>query len=144
MLAKFMAMVVLVYAVLGILFAIAVAISPNFISSMSDFFGSESGRYLSVALNFIFGTVLLLAVPAVRLPLFFKIFGGYSLFAGLVTLLVSAEIWSDIIDFWLVENLMLYRTVGVFFGLVFMAFILYATYPQKAESPENIVSEDET
>jgi len=144
MLAKFMVIVVFVYAVLAILFTVGFAIYPSFMSSMSDFFGSESGRFLSVALSFIMGTVFLLAAPVVRFPLFFKILGGYALISGLGMLLISTEIWSNIIDFWLVENVMLYRTVGVFFGIVFWVFILYVTYPQKSESPENIVSEDET
>lgn len=144
MLAKIMAMIVLAYAVLGIFSSAAVAISPNFISSMRDFFGSETGRYLSVALNILVGAVFLLAAPATKFPLLFKVFGGYLLFQGLVTLLISGETWSGIFDFWLVENSILYRTVGVLFGIVFFAFILYAAFPRKAELFEKTVSEDET
>lgn len=82
-------------------------------------------------MRIVIGLVLLLSARATRYPRAFRIFGVLILLAGLALPLVPLDTWSSLINFWLVENLMVYRLVGGLFGMLFGAFLVYAAVPKR-------------
>jgi hypothetical protein len=141
MLARTMAFFVLCLAAVSILITFALVVSDTFVSSMVDFFNSNTGLQLSAALCLVLGVSFLLAVPAVKFPLIFKIIGVVALIEAPLFLVVPMHFVSDYVNFWLVENLLVYRIVAVPFGIGPLVFLIVAAYPVKrvthSESSEN-------
>ena len=138
MLARVMAMIILGYAAIGILICLAVAISTSFVSAMGEFFKSEVGIFSSAALCLLLGTAFLLAARVAKFQTFFKVLGVLSLLEAPLFLLVPLDFWARYIDFWLVDNLLLYRTIGIPIGIGMFAFVIVSALPGRNISNKQI------
>ena len=143
MLAKTMATITMCFAAAGILVTLALVVSGTFVSTMVEFFNSGVGLRLSAVFCLVFGISFLLAVPAVKFPLFFKIIGVISLLEAPLFLLVPMDFWAGYVNFWLVENLLVYRVIALPFGIGIWVFLIVAAYPRNKVN-NSISSENET
>jgi len=129
--AKFMARTAFLLGICGIPFVILIAVSSDFTISMAESFKSQRAIYFAALGNLAFGTILILAAPAVKFPLGFRILGIWSLLSAIVSPLLPLEFWISYIDWWVLENSTLYRIVSFPLGFAFCAFIIYASFPRR-------------
>ena len=129
MLARISVFIVLGYAAIVIPLVLSIAISEAFVSAIRDFFRSDLGMPLSAAFCVILGMSFILAAPAVKFPLLFKIIGTISLIEVPLLLFVPLDLWIEYIDFWLVDNLAIYRIFSVPLGIGISVFLIVASLP---------------
>lgn len=143
MLARVMAIITLGYAVICILLVLTVLVSTSFAIAMADVFKSELAVLISFALSLLVGTAFLLAVPVVKFPLFFKIIGWFAVIEAPFILLIPEELITGYVDFWLIENLLVYRVIGVPLSIAALTFVIVAAIPKNKDS-DTQASENET
>ncbi len=117
----------LVYVLLGT----ALAVSPEWFLSAMDW-ESRQGLYVSAGIRAVVGIVLLLAASNSRFPRVFRVIGVIALAAGLLLLFVPIEFWGDVMRWWTVDHLTLFRTVLATGATLGGAFIAYAAAPRRA------------
>lgn len=143
MLARNMTIAILAYAIICILIVLIILVSASFASSMAEFFGSENGIVFSAALAFLMGAAFLLAAPASKFPLFFKVIGWFAIIESPILLFIPNDVISAYIDFFLVENLFVYRIIGVPVTIAILVFVIVAALPERKNSDIKI-SDNET
>ena len=134
MLARNMAIAVLSYAVICILLALAVLVSNSFVAFFAEFFKSEMGIMLSAALALPIGIAFLLAAPVAKFPLFFKVVGWCAIIEAPIIFFMPNDFIRAYVDFVLVENLIVYRVIGVPVSIAILAFVILAALPERTGS----------
>jgi len=117
----------LVYVLLGL----ALAVSPEWFLSALDW-ESRQGLYVSAGIRVVVGIVLLLAASTSRFPRVFRVIGAIALAAGLVLPFVSIEFWGEVMRWWTVDHLPLFRTFISTGATLGGAFIAFAAAPRRA------------
>lgn len=144
MLARIMAMITLGYAVICILLVLMVLVSTSFATGMADVFKSELGIQISFALSLLIGTAFLLAVPVVKFPLFFKVVGCFAIIEAPFILLIPNELIAGYVDFWFIENLLVYRIIGGPLSIAALTFVIVAAIPNTRVATDTQASDSET
>ena len=139
MIAKFATRIVLVYAAFGFLVSISMAVTPNLFLTITEFFRSPPGQYSSATLDLTMGAVFFASAPDAKYPMGFKFISVILVLAGILYLILPIESWAAYIDFWLADDLLLFRTLGAILGVVFCSFIIYAAIPRKRELNGNSI-----
>lgn len=103
---------------------------PDQLVSIVDW-GSRQGQYVAAGIRIVVGLVLVLSASSTRYPKGFRILGGLALFAGLGLPFIAGDIWEGLIQWWLVENLIVYRVCGAAVVMMFGALLVYATLPRR-------------
>jgi len=134
MLARYMAMITLGYAVIAIFLVLTLLISTTFATAMAEFFKSDIGAPFSAALSLLLGVAFLLAAPEVKYPLFFKIVGGFSIVEAPFILLIPNVLVVGYVDFFLIDHLLVYRIIGIPISIALLAFVIVAALPAKKEN----------
>ena len=78
------------------------------------------------------GLLVVLAAPATRHPRGTRILGGWVLLAGLGLALIPVDLWAGLMQWWLVENLALYRVAEGSAGILLGAFFVHAALPERS------------
>ncbi len=112
-----------------VLMGATLAVSPEWFLSVVDW-PSRQGLYVSAGIRGIVGLVLLLAAPTSRFPRVFRVIGAIALTAGLLLPFVPIEFWGEVMRWWTVDHLTLFRTVLAIAATLGGAFVAYAAAPK--------------
>ncbi len=118
---------------LGVVFVLVglwIAVFPEQLVSMADW-ETRGGLYVTAGINVVTGLLMVLAAPATRYPTGIRILGGLVLLAGLGLPFIPIDFWAGLIQWWLVENLALYRVAEGSAGILLGAFLIHASLPRR-------------
>jgi hypothetical protein len=116
----------LVYMILGV----ALAVSPEWFLSAVDW-DSRQGLYVSAGIRFFVGVILLLAASTSKFPKVFRVIGVMALAAGLLLPVVPIEFWGEVMRWWTMDHLTLFRAIVATGATLGGGFIAYAAAPRR-------------
>ena len=111
-----------------ILMGLWFAVFPDQMVSIVDW-ESRQGLYVAAGLRVVIGLILVLSASSTRYPKGVLIVGGLVLLAGLGLPFLPIDLWAGLMRWWLVENLVVYSTVGGVGGMLLGAFLVHAAQP---------------
>ena len=120
-----------VYVLLGV----SLAVAPEWFLSIVDW-ESRQGLLVAAAIRVVVGLALLLAAPTSKYPKVFRVFGTVALIAGLIMPFIPLGVWAEYTRWWVVENTSLFRWVLATAAIMFGAFVVYASLPRRAATPD--------
>jgi hypothetical protein len=118
---------------LYVLMGATLAVSADWFLSVVDW-ESRQGLYVSAGIRGVVGLVLLVAAPTSRFPRVFRVIGVIALAAGLLMPFLPIEFWGEVIRWWTVDHLMLFRTLLAVAATLAGSFIVYAFATKSAPS----------
>lgn len=131
---KFVAIVGLFYIVI----CAVLAVYPEYILSRFDW-ASETGRYVTVILDLVFGIAFVWAARSSRLPEGFNLLGAMLLLGAVFYFLIPLDMWVNYLNWWLKEQLVLTRVLSGLFGIPFGVLIVFG-----AIGPSESVADEST
>ena len=125
-----MSRLVMALGVVFILMGLWVVVFPDQLVSIVDW-ESRQGLNVAAGMRVVTGLLLVLSASSTRYPKGLRIFGGLVLLAGLGLPFIPIDIWAGLIQWWLVENLVIYRVGGGVVGMLLGAFLVHAAQPER-------------
>ncbi len=112
-----------------ILASLWVLVFPEQLVSLTDWESREM-LYVAAGMRVVIGLVLVLSASSTRSPTGIRVVGGLTVLAGIGLLFIPIDLWRDLIQYWLVDNLAMYRFGGGAFGILIGAFFVHASSPK--------------
>lgn len=103
---------------------------PALLLEATTFVRTALGLYIVAALRIVFGSVLIGAAPASRMPRTLPILGAFIVLAGIATPFIGVEGVDAIVAWWSAQSALFMRAwagLAVLFG----AFVIYAVAPRR-------------
>lgn len=115
-----------------ILLGLSVVVVPDWFLSVD--WPSRQGLYIAAGLRVVIGFILILAASASRFPRVFRVFGGLALIAGLLMPFMSLLLWSEYMEWWMVDHYTLFRAIFAVAGTVLGGFLIWASEPKRSHA----------
>jgi hypothetical protein len=115
---------------IGILFILAGLVAPELVFSSLNW-GSRPGQFLSAALRFGFGVLIVGAASWTRHPNGMRILGAFAILSGLAYVVIPGDGWTDLMRYLDDEGRFLCRWGGAADGVLAGAFLISASKPER-------------
>ncbi len=114
-----------------VLLGVSLAATPDWFLSLIDW-GSQPGLLAWAAIDVVLGFALILAAPNSKYPKTFRIWGIGALTVGLTMPFGPLDMYTEFMQWWLVENPSAFRWGYAMAVMPFGAFVVYAALPRRA------------